>query len=469
MALTEAEELELLELEAEAQGQQQSPVQNQQKLVEDLTRQGVDPAVLRIQQQKADLLGSGKTNAELPFSLQENPFETTGQNVAEDMGRKGRDPYVSAAAGTAFTMLPDIAMSLPLGGGTATGAKAGANVVKTAVTKGKGFLKRAGEALTSLSPEEAKIAAQELRAGYSAKNLPAATAQGEARLAALKTEMEQGGLKLEDQIRESLKPTQEKLKGVLAKKRGFETGRMTREAQLADQEKLAKEGLNAVEQELGIGGKFSGELEAITRSPEMITKVAQKYGPILEKGPEAAAKELSPQHLQAIRKIFQESEGQLGNMNNAFIQKYRETAAKALEINSPKFGEARGTYLNVKNAQGDLTREFTEKKASIQRSLDSLKTELRQATEDARFSRKAVKATQADELRNAQNEIDVLRQKAKTADAQELESIRQQGRDLVKKSLENAGLKKKLTVAGKAAATVAGVGGVGAVGAALLK
>ncbi len=103
MALSESEELELLELEEQEAGSQSSQVEPK------------NPSFLQkagniADQYEASQLGSPQSLLQSVPPLASKLFGKVGEMATEELGRNQVNPYVSAGVGTAISMAPDIAL-----------------------------------------------------------------------------------------------------------------------------------------------------------------------------------------------------------------------------------------------------------------------------------------------------------------------------------------------------------------------
>lgn len=501
MALTEAEELELLELEeAEALAGGQTPQAPQptpeETGLEKATRysegfmntltapirpfahavgntvSGIEDASRLASEREAEagnpvgamipaipeILIKG---AKLPFQL----LDRAGEATAEKIGEKGY-PITGAALGTAIQMAPDIALGAQ---GIAKRAALGAAVEsagKTAlkpVARATGFVKKVGKALTDLSPEEARIQAQQLQRTFKkGVKTQAAAEEGTKRLRTAEKVAADDTNKLQQHVQETLAPAKKQVSKGTKKLKSLPEEQLAKKKKLEELEQQAKGGLEKAEIEGGFEFKSSPKFEAKATDAKFLSKVAERYKPILEQGPEVAAAKLSPKRLQLVRKLFQEGgkENVLTDLGKAGTERLRETAAKALELKSPKFGEARSEFLNVKNAQRNLPEEFLKKRTAIQRSLQDAKDTLKSELDNARESKRITKQSQTEELKRVKDEIDELEVKAKNADAADFDEIKTRANALVDKSLQSAVLRNKVLAIAKLAGGAGVVGGV---------
>lgn len=446
------------------------------------TVSGIEEASRAASEREAELAGS---KGMLPLSAVvpaipeilikgvKKPFELlnrAGEVTAEKVGEAGY-PTLGAGLGTAIQMAPDIAAGAQ---GIAKRAALGAAVESAGkkalapVSRGTAFVKKVGKALTDLSPEEARIQAAHLRRTFKkGTNLEKATAEGTAKLRETEKVLGSDTAKLQQHISESLDPLKKRVSAGTKELKSLPEKQLAKKQQLADLEKQAKGSLEQAEAESGFAFKSSPKFEAKATNAKFVSKLAKRYRPILEKGPEAAAAKMSPQRLQLVRKVFQESgkEGVLTDLGKAGTERLRETAAKALELKSPKFGEARKEFLTVKNAQAALPEEFLKKRTQIQKSLQDAKDTLKKELEGARESKRLVSQSQKEELKRVKDEIDELTRRAKNADAEDFAAIGDKADEIVGRSLESAKLRNKVM----AIAKLAGGAGIIGTGLSLLK
>lgn len=119
MALTEDEEFELLSLERERAGIVDAPAPKEP---------GIGSKILDVAMRGGGLPGNPIDVAQRVYKGVTKAFEKGGEMTAENLGEKGVDPRLAAAAGTAVTMAPDIAtLKLP-----ATAGMKGSQAVRNA-------------------------------------------------------------------------------------------------------------------------------------------------------------------------------------------------------------------------------------------------------------------------------------------------------------------------------------------------
>jgi hypothetical protein len=318
MALTEAEELELLELEA-AQGQggdqtppSDEPAQPQTKLdkaaafskkVTDLLSKPLAPigaamgAVEQGSNEMANKLAESghpilAMHAAGPAVLAEGlrkPFDwmnKAGEKVAEKGGEWGVPPEIAAGAGTLVQMAPDIAMGAE---GIAKRAML-ANLAKEGMSA-------AGEVVTKpLSAAKKFVFA----------DMPEAVAQaGKEKIADISAH---GGEKLNA---------------------------------ARDLAKEAKEGLIGAEEKAGIHFTATPTFEALLQQPQEIMKFIETKLPIIKQGAQQLAQTVDSQSLQTIRKIAQEAEKSTGlsDIAKAHLREIKQVTTEALGKNEPAVAE----------------------------------------------------------------------------------------------------------------------------------
>lgn len=351
MALTEAEELELLELEAaEAQDGGQTPpsakseskfdkaVRFSKKVtggLETLMTPITAPigAVVKGSEQLSTKLaeqghpGLGMIAA-TPSVLAEGvakPFEwleKSGQFVAEKGGEVGIPPEIAAGAGTALSMAPDIAAGI---GGIAKRAVL-ANLVK-------GGVKKVG-----------KIVTKPLSAAKEIITHPKSV------------EVAQMG--------------KEKL--VEIGERGAEKLSMARDVEAA-----AKEGLIGAEEKAGLHFTSTPEFESFIANPKKLSGFSQKASRIAKLGPEQLSQSVDSQTLQTLRKIAQEGEKvtNLSDIAKAQMREAKDIFTQALGKSEPQIGEQLGRFREagkvVKEIPGEIKGKLSSQK--LQTAQDVLK------------------------------------------------------------------------------------------------
>lgn len=408
-------------------------------------------------------------------------------------------PEVAALAGTAVSMVPDIATSLPMGGGAAVGAKVAGNAVKA--SKAGKFVQRVGKALKGPTAEEAKIAASEMRLNFRPKAAEKAREvgqfdirQAEDMLTAAKKEAMEVLTSVKDKGRPMTEAArteaQAKLKGMADNIRKMRESLIelpgTTRAKLAELEQLKSEAgkaMGAAEDASGFGFKTSPKFEERIKSPKFTSRVAEKLRPMFNKGPEEVAARLKPKNIQKVRKIMQEESG-LSNIGHAEGQSMRETAAQALSLKSKPFAEARSRFHDVTNALDNLPNEMKAKSEALRKALGEARDGFKEAAAEAKQKIGSVRNTEekaladtvasrkrevktkiidsATRLQKAKQEAQDLMAQAKSADAAELADIKLKAHALVQEGLENNVIMRKLKGIGGAVAGAAGLGTISA-------
>lgn len=378
MALTEAEELELLELEAaEAQAGGQTPpsaeaAQPQSKLdkaaqfskkVTDLLSKPLQPigaAMGAVEKGSEDLsnklaesghpiLAMHAAGPEIVMKGIQKPFDwldKAGEKIAEKGGEIGVPPEIAAGAGTLVQMAPDIAMG-------AEGIAKRAMLANLA----KGAAEKAGSVVTKPFSAAKELITAPAPADVLSENV--------AKMSELQSEREAARLA----AKEAKFGTDEAIK--TAKMEGAEQLRNARKASQA-----AKKSLISAEEKAGVHMGSTPEFEGMIKDPkEMMRFIESKY-PIVKQGAQQLAQTVDSQSLQTLRKIAQEaeknalkplSEGGLGlsDIAKSQLKEIKSTVTDALGIKEPEVGASLGKFRAAEEeakAIPDRIRQAIEKK-----------------------------------------------------------------------------------------------------------
>lgn len=346
MALSEAEELELLELEeAEAQEAGQTPLESN------------PPAELTPSDPNA---GDSKTRKFI-------------RGVANAL------PTVGGVAGGVALGLPGTVFGMGVGGIPA--AAAGAGLGAGAGTAGKQLILRAlGD--TEGVPQTMGEAAKEI--GVNAAKDAAITAAG--------------GLVLKGGVRAARLG-----KALITKPSAIEAGQLGKEAleeissrggqklALARQtNEAAKKALIKAEEKGGFHFESTPEFEVFVKDPKKLADFSQKIGRLAKKTPEELAQALDTQTLQRFRKIAQEGEKfsqaysrvnpekALSDISESQLRQGKDVFTQALAIKDKGFGEAlsrfRDTEKVVKEIPGQIREQLTKRKVRIGRNVTDART-----------------------------------------------------------------------------------------------
>lgn len=359
MALTEAEELELLELEAaQAQGGDQTPpsdepAQPQTKLdkaaafskkVTDLlskplapigaamgaVEQGSNELANKLAESGHPILGMHAAGPAVLAEGLRKPFEwmnKAGEKIAEKGGEIGVPPEIAAGAGTLVQMAPDIAMGV------------------------EGIAKRA--MLANLAKEGMSSAGEVITKPFSAAK----------------------ELITHPKAMDVAQLGKEKLVDI--GERGAEKLNLARETEAA-----AKQGLIGAEEEAGLHFQSSPEFEAFIGDPKKLAGFSQKVSRIAKLGPEQLARTVDSQTLQTLRKVAQEGEKvtNLSDIAKAQMRDAKDVITQALGQAEPKIGEQLGRFREagkvVKEIPGETKGKLlTQKMQNAQDVLKAKKVE----------------------------------------------------------------------------------------------
>lgn len=359
MALSEAEELELLQLEEdEAQGGGQTPLGSQRtpektglekavgiseavtgtlgKIVEPITSR-IGRALAAVKQKsdeaadrEAELSGQ---KGVLPISAMVPAIpsmlidalgvpDRAGEFIAEKGGKMGF-PNTAAAIGTGVAMAPDIAA------GAAGIAKRGAIA---ASLKGAGKFAADKTGVTLAKDLITKPGAAEV------------TQVGKEALAEIS---ERGASKLN-------------------------LARETREA--------AKKGLISAEEKAGLHFESTPGFEELLKNPKKMSEFSQKIGRLAKRTPEELAQLVPSEQLQLFRKVAQEGEkvSGLSDIANSQLRQGKDIFTQALGIKEKGIGQALGGFRDaekvVKEIPGEIKGRLTKQKLqNSQNVLDAKK------------------------------------------------------------------------------------------------
>ncbi len=304
----------------------------QQQLVDKLTAQHIDPQVIAAQKAKI-----GVPNEKRSFALQDNPFQTTGQKIAESLAGSGHDPKIAAAAGTAFQMIPDLLASLPMGGGAKLGVEGAEVAGKAAMESGVG---------------------QALR--YTAEKKVGALTEAAAAL-----------------------PLKQAAKRELVQ----------------ETVKTAGKGIGEAETKLGIAQKDSSAIarRVIIETPEKIEQFADKAARLAEKGSDKLAEIGNPETLQFYRKTAEDAIKKAGktisseSRNKLYQAKqvFADAIGKTKEGADAGFDKAMSTYKEIETVAKNLPKEAVKERQILKVALAQAKNEAKKQA----MTRKIVGAT----------------------------------------------------------------------------
>lgn len=481
MALSEAEELELLELEeAEAQAGGQTPLESQPtpektgldravevsenvtgtlgRIVEPVTSR-IGKALMAIKaksdeaaDKEAELSGQ---KGVLPISAMVPAIpsmlidalgvpDRLGTAIAEKGGEYGVNPELAAAVGTTVAMAPDIAA------GAAGIAKRGAiaESLKGMGRKAMSPVRAVKDLATGPSIEEAKILADQAKskfvpqASQKAEELGRRSLQaGDEKLLSAKEKLAdvrsralpqrgEAELKAVEHGEQSLAPIREQItKTREALKATGEKGKAKLQ-KLDELEAEAKIEFERVENEAGVKFKSTPKFEQFVADRKKVARLAQK----LDRLTPEVAKELPSGKLQVYRKLGQEARGNVSEIGNAQIQKGREIAAQELSERIPALKEVRSKFHNVKNAREDVLVTTKKNQAALKSSLTESIASFRQQEAGVRDMLKRVRSTERQSLVGAQKDEVAASQKELLQAQQELKRARQEASDLVRQA-----------------------------------
>lgn len=348
MALSEAEELELLELEeAEAaSGGTNTPGAPQTGLDKAVAasnkvnnavstlfkpvgmavgaiKEGSDALADKLAESGHPILGlqaAGPSMAIEGLGKGMELLDKAGEKTAEFGGRMGF-PKTGAAVGTAISMAPDLA------------AGAGAIAKRALIAEG---LKAGGRKI--MSPA---------RFAKDLVTKPSAAEATQIGKESLRSISERGGEKL-----------------ALA--------RETKEA--------AKKGLIEAEEKAGLHFESTPGFESLLKDPKKMSEFTQKIGRLAKQTPEALAQSVPSEQLQLFRKIAQEGEkvSGLSDIANSQLRHGKDVFTRALGIKEKGMGEALGKYRDagkvVDEIPGEIKERLLKQKTANERAVLSAKS-----------------------------------------------------------------------------------------------
>lgn len=303
MALTEAEELELLELEAQEAGE--TP------------------------------LGSNPPAESTPSESNARRFT---RKVAEAL------PTVGAIGVPTIGAIASGGLSLPttagLAGVGAAGGTAAKQLVLRALGDTKGVPQTAGEAAKEIGIEGAKDAAL----AYTGGKLLSGIGKG-AKLAK-DLIVKPGAAEVAQAGKEALVDIAERGGEKLA------LARTTREA--------AKKGLIEAEEKAGLHFEATPEFEAFLKDPKKMAKFSQKIGQLAKRTPEELAQTVDSKTLQLFRKVAQEGEkvSTLSDIAKSQMRQGKDTFTQALGKAEKGVGEQLGRFREADKVVSEIPGEI---------------------------------------------------------------------------------------------------------------
>lgn len=481
MALSEAEELELLELEeAEAlaggqtaQGTQPTPqktgLEKAVAISEGVTGtlgKIVEPVTSRIGKALAAIKAKSDEAADreaelsgqkgvLPISAMVPAIpsmlidalgvpDRLGTAIAEKGGEFGVNPELAAAVGTGVAMAPDIAA------GAAGIAKRGAiaESLKGATRKALSPVRAIKDLATGPSLEEAKILADSAKTRFvpsatqKAEELGRRTLQSsEEKLLSAKEKLTEiksrvtpsrgeAELKAVEHGEQTLAPLRNKIKSTREALKATGEKGTAKLKELDELETQVKSEFENVENQAGVRFKSSPKFESFVADRKKVARLAQK----LERLTPDVAKQLPSGKLQVYRKLGQEARGNVSEIGNASIQKGREVAAQELSERIPALREVRSRFHDVKNAREDVIASTKRHQIALKSSLQDSIAAFRQQEAGVREMIKNVRNTEKQALATGQKSEVAASQKELLQAQADLKKARQEASDLIRQA-----------------------------------
>lgn len=306
-----------------------------------------------------------KAGVEAPFMA----ADIAGEKAAEKIGKTGH-PLIGGAVGGTIQTLPYALM-------------AGKAIMKTpAIAEGISRpFKAVGEFLNRPGEAEARLSTEEMMSRFRPN-------QAQNKLRTLAESMIEQPTKNIGQAKQAI--TQVGIEHE-AKKAGLEAFR----------QESGKE-MGRIESKIGVEFKSTPEFERFLKQPGKVAKFASQMEKIGNTSPEELAAKHAPKDLQLWRKTAQEAtkKGGLSDLANASMQKGREAAAQALELQSKEFGIERSTYKGILNKLDALPIETKARQSALRKYViseqEKLSTIKREITDLKKAASAADKAEAAD-------------------------------------------------------------------------
>ncbi len=373
MALSKDEELELIDLEIAIKEKEQAEtpapeetvnprIAEQQKIVDELKATNIDPQTIAAQEHKLKMLKDGVPNEDQGFLYQDKPFDTTGENIAKGLAEKGFNPHLAAAAGTLFSMLPEIAEGAASFGGTKVAAKGGKAVVKAVANT------EIGSALRGTG----KKAVGEISEALAEKELTQTLKMDKLKTAA-ETMGEMASKTKEEVVRAAEAPIS-KIKQTIADL-PMKQQRLREGAQAVKEG--AKKAIGEAEEALGIGLKdIGGDINRIIDNPRRLTQFASKASKIADKGAEFVAESMDLKTIQTMRKAASEGfkkGGAINDLTKSELAKTAKVMRDALGLKNKGLSDAFARYGDAEKVIQGLPQQFKAEKAIFQSGLNRAK------------------------------------------------------------------------------------------------
>lgn len=346
MALTEAEELELLTLEREralaSQSQQNKPLLQK-------VQQSMTPAMeVMGRMQQSPLEAAAQVAQQIPEKAGEKVATSLAEGmptslVPFDRNQVKTSPEVAAAVGTGIQMAPDIAMAAA---GLASPLKRIATTPFEApkmLSGGVDKLRNIARILTGPGKE-----AQELSASKMLSSVEDEAAQAKA-------------------VPEALARAREEYPQVQARMAKLPSERAA----------LVKKAGKAIqEMEKDLGPLDSQKIKQLTEDPEVANATLKNLTDLTSKGPEAVAKAMGPKEIRLMRQFVQEvSRNPSVTVEGAQAQQANSVLADAMDLYKPGYKSLTNAYNEAKVALKESPNVKAQELADIRSKIKSLTTE----------------------------------------------------------------------------------------------
>jgi len=340
MALTEAEELELLELEAAETEEPPQQTEQEQIMSEIRNEPGLQDVSL-------------KTMVEAPFMA----ADIAGHEAAVYAAEKGVDPRLAALGGTAVQMIPHgllAAKSIASGG-----VEKLANVVRKPISK----LKAYAQSLKGPGVEEARAFGEKTLADFTVKPKRSAL-------------IEKLGQKKIDPMQDVQSTLRTKLKELPEEQVRFQ-------AASEKASKLAGSNLGAIESKHGISFKEMG----VPSVPENTAKFVSQMEAMAKQTPEAINSIMPLKAQQTLRKQAQMIlKSNIPGELKSSISSGKKSIEQAMELTlGEEFANARQAVAKTEQSLEGVTAKFTTKRSKL--GAETTRTANEIATQKTRIAR----------------------------------------------------------------------------------
>lgn len=362
MALTEAEELELLELEALEAGEtpEESKVPWYQKVADvekgllskitpsDKTMEALGQGIQQSQLAVKKLFPMQSYAQDQTMKLLEIP-EVAGEAIAEKGPSLGLSPEVSAGIGTAVKMAPDIAAAPFAVKPAASLLRKGLSKVTSPITGLKNLIKAPGKEVAESTAKRTLL---------EAKTSPKRTSL------------------VESLTEKKISPIREESRRVSEEMKSLGEKQVTEKQSLESRLSKSKEQLEGLEREKGLSFTELGVPGEVTakQAPQYINSAKA----LANKTKEEILSQFRPEEIQKLRKQYQSFAKTQSPEVAALVGKAESRLGEAIEqVIGNDYASARAVFRESKDAIKNLPSTFKAEKSKLGTKLETIKNEIK--------------------------------------------------------------------------------------------